>query len=238
MEREPVAIAASTISSGEAASWSRSSSLARFGDVPVLAEFAGQVAPGSAERQHGSSGQIVVKWLLLYWIDTESRGAAVGREHDPVIQPATHEAQAALAFVKPAISRADIALDAPVFEPVPVAARNTFQTLGFGHGIRRVDTLGKPQPFANGRDGELPRCLAGPPTSKSARGRRLILFLMGGDGKPNRRHSRPLRPKSAPGAAALLFPAELHLIFGARQAKSPAGSSLVVAGSLSWSGMS
>ena len=34
---------------------------------------------------------------------------------------------------------ADIALDAPVFEPVPVAARNTFQTLGFGHGIRRVN---------------------------------------------------------------------------------------------------
>src|SRR5436190_13971948 len=139
MEREPVAIAASTISSGEAASWSRSSSLARFGDVPILAEFAGQVAPGSAERHHGSSGQIVVQWLLLYWIDTEPRGAAVRREHDPVVLPATHEAQAALAFVKPAIARADIALDAPVFEPVPIAARNTFQTLGFGHGIRRVN---------------------------------------------------------------------------------------------------
>ena len=111
----------------------------RFGDIPVLAEFAGQVAPGGTERQHGSSGQIVVQWLLLYWIDTESRGAAVGRKHDPVILPATHEAQAALAFVKPAIARADIALDTPVFEPVPVAARNAFQTHGFGHGIRRVD---------------------------------------------------------------------------------------------------
>src|SRR5207237_5075607 len=92
--------------------------LARLGDVPGLAEFAGQVAPSGTERQHGSSGQIVVQWLLLYWIDTEPRGTAVGREHDPVVLPATHEAQAALAFVKPAIARADIALDTPVFEPV------------------------------------------------------------------------------------------------------------------------
>ena len=138
MEREPVAIAASTISSGEAASWSRSSSRA-LEMSQFWQKFAGQVAPGSAERHHGSSGQIVVQWLLLYWIDTEPRGAAVGREHDPVVLPATHEAQAALAFVEPAIARADIALDAPVFEPVPVAARNAFQTLGFGHGIRRVD---------------------------------------------------------------------------------------------------
>jgi hypothetical protein len=136
MEREPVAIAASTMSSGEAASWSRSNSRA-FGDVPVLAEFAGQVAPGGTEGQHGRSGQIVVQWLLLDWIDAESRGAAVGREHDLLILPATHEAQAALTFVEPAIARADITLDPPVFEPVPVAARKAFQALRFGHRIRR-----------------------------------------------------------------------------------------------------
>src|SRR5258708_3098842 len=34
--------------------------------------------------------------------------------------------------------------------------------------------------------------LAGPPRGTNARGRQLILFLMGGDGKPNRRQSRPL----------------------------------------------
>src|SRR6266436_1915181 len=124
--------------------------LSRFGDVPVLAELAGQVAPGGTERQHGSSGQIVVQWLLLYWIDTESRGAAVGRKHDPVILPATHKAQAALAFAKPAIARADIALDTPVFEPVPVAARKAFQTLGFGHGIRRVDRWVNLSPLLTG----------------------------------------------------------------------------------------
>jgi hypothetical protein len=49
-----------------------------------------------------------------------SAGAAAGG-----ILPATHEAQAALAFVEPAIARADIALDTPIFEPVP-AASNAF----------------------------------------------------------------------------------------------------------------
>jgi hypothetical protein len=81
----------------------------------------------------------VVQWFFLYWIDTESRGAAVRCEHDPIVLPATHEAQAALAFVKPAIAWADIALDTPVFEPVPVAARNAFQALGLRHRIRRVN---------------------------------------------------------------------------------------------------
>jgi len=103
----------------------------------------------------------VVQWLLLYWIDTEPRGAAVGREHDPVILPATHEAQAALAFIEPAIARADIALDTPVFEPVPVAARNAFQTLGVQSWNSSCGSLGKPQFIANGRNGELPRYLAG-----------------------------------------------------------------------------
>jgi hypothetical protein len=112
--------------------------LSGFGDVPVLAEFARQVAPGGPERRHGSSGQIVVQWLVFYWIDTESRRAAVGREYDPVILPAAYEAQPALAFVKPAIARANVALDAPVFEPVPVAPGKAFQTLRSGHRIRCV----------------------------------------------------------------------------------------------------
>ncbi len=115
---------------------------------------------GGTMRESGSSGQVVVQWLLLDWIDTESRRAAVGREHDPVILPATHEAQAALAFVQPAIARADIALDTPVFEPVPVAARNALQALGLGHGIRRVDHL-YTSVLCRRADRD-PRCLARP----------------------------------------------------------------------------
>jgi len=48
------------------------------------------------------------------------------------------------------MARADIALDAPVFEPVPVAARNAFQTLGFGHGFRRVDRWADLSPLPTG----------------------------------------------------------------------------------------
>ena len=69
-------------------------------------------------------------------------------EDNDSIDVATHYAKGELGDLKAAIAhvdrmlaiaRANIALDTPVFEPVPVAARNAFQTLGFGHGIRRVD---------------------------------------------------------------------------------------------------
>ena len=59
-------------------------------------------------------GQVVVQRFLLDRIDAESRGAAVGGEHDPVVLPAAHEAQAALALVELAEARADVALNAAV----------------------------------------------------------------------------------------------------------------------------
>jgi hypothetical protein len=62
----------------------------------------------------------LVQGLLFYWIDTESRGAAISREHDPVILAAAHEAQAALAFVHPAAARADVALHPAVLQRVPI----------------------------------------------------------------------------------------------------------------------
>jgi hypothetical protein len=71
----------------------------------------------------------VVQGLLLDWIDTEPRGAAIGGEHDAVVLAPAHKAKATLAFIELAIAWADVALDAPVVEPMPVAARNSFQTL-------------------------------------------------------------------------------------------------------------
>src|SRR5437879_3178399 len=112
--------------------------------------------------------------------------------------PDTHEAQDALAFVKPAIARADIALDAPVFEPVPIAARNTFQTLGFGHGIRRVNRWADLSLLPTGVTEACHDIEPGPSRGTNARGRRLILFLMGGDGKPSRQQFRPLRSRVLP----------------------------------------
>ena len=90
--------------------------LARLGDVPVLAELAGEIAAGGAERQHRRAGQEVVQRLLLDRIDAEPGRAAVGGEHQLLAPARAHEAQAALAVVQAAVARADVALDAPVVE--------------------------------------------------------------------------------------------------------------------------
>src|SRR5262249_47658545 len=103
--------------------------IARFRDVPVLAELAGEVAPRRAEREHRRAGKKVVERLFFDRIDAESRRAPVRGEHDRVVVPRAHVAEAALALVKPAIARAEVALDAAVLELVPIAARSTGQKL-------------------------------------------------------------------------------------------------------------
>src|SRR3546814_1690624 len=49
-----------------------------------------------------------------------------GRENYLVVLPSAHEAEAALTLLELAFPRADVALDAPVVEPVPVAAGHAF----------------------------------------------------------------------------------------------------------------
>src|SRR5213076_1487578 len=88
--------------------------LARLGDVPVLTELAGEVAPRGAEREHAGAGVEVVQRLLLDRVDAEAARAAVRREDDLVPFALAHEAQAALPFVQRAVAGADVALDAPV----------------------------------------------------------------------------------------------------------------------------
>ena len=99
---------------------------ARFGDVPVLAELAGEVAACSAERQDAAAGVEMVERLLLDWVDAEARGAPVGGEHNLIIGAAAHETCAALSFVQFAVARAQVALDAPVIQQVPVLGRILF----------------------------------------------------------------------------------------------------------------
>src|SRR6202043_1923610 len=94
--------------------------LARLADVPVLAELAGQVAAGGAERQHRGAGQEMVQRLLLDWIDAVAARPAVGLEHDLAALAGAHETEAALPLEQLAGPRAEIALDAPILEAVPV----------------------------------------------------------------------------------------------------------------------
>jgi len=98
--------------------------LARLADVPVLAELAGEIAAGGAEGQHRRAGQEVIERLLFDRIHAIAARTAPGGEYDPVILVGTHETQPALAGVQFAVTRAHVALHAPVGERVPVFRRH------------------------------------------------------------------------------------------------------------------
>src|SRR5262249_24972485 len=82
-------------------------------------ELAGKVAARGAERKDARARIEVVERLLLHRVVAEPRRAAVGREHHAAVFHLAHEAKAALAFVQPAIARAQVALDAAVGEAMP-----------------------------------------------------------------------------------------------------------------------
>src|SRR5215469_10023458 len=63
----------------------------------------------------------MVERFFLDRIDAKSGRAPVGGEHNLLVLPDAHKAQPALAFVKPAIARTDIALDAPIRQSMPIA---------------------------------------------------------------------------------------------------------------------
>jgi hypothetical protein len=96
--------------------------LGRFGNVPVLAELTREVATGGPKREHRSAWQKVVEWLLLDWVDAETRGSPVGCQNDRIIVAGAHKAQAALAFPQLAKTRAKVTLDAAVPKLMPIAA--------------------------------------------------------------------------------------------------------------------
>ncbi len=113
------------------------SDLAALGDRVVLAELAGQVAAGGAERQHRRSGQEVVQRLLLDRVDAEPRRAPPGGQPDLAALGRPDETEPALALVQLAFARTDIAADAAVRQrgPVPGGDRVGRQDVGQAHGI-------------------------------------------------------------------------------------------------------
>jgi hypothetical protein len=98
--------------------------LPRLTNVPILAELARQVAPRRPEREYRSAGVKVVQRLLLDRIHAESTGATVGGEHDRVVLAHPDKAHPALPLPQMAVAGAQVALDAPVVEFVPVFGRN------------------------------------------------------------------------------------------------------------------
>jgi hypothetical protein len=64
----------------------------------------------------------MIERFFLNRIDAKSGRTSVGGEHDLLVLPGAHKAQAALAFMQFAIARTDIALDAPIRQSMPIAA--------------------------------------------------------------------------------------------------------------------
>ena len=100
----------------------------RLGDVPVLAELAGEVAAGGTEGKNAAAGVKMVEWLLLDGVDAEAGGAAVGGELHRPIKHLPDEAGAALAFVQLTVTRTEVALDATIGQGMPPAG-------GVVHGV-------------------------------------------------------------------------------------------------------
>jgi hypothetical protein len=94
----------------------------RLGNVPVLAELAGEVAAGGAEGEDAAAGVEMVERLFFDGVDAEAGGAAVGGELHGAIDHLADKAGAALAFVQLAVARAKVALDAAIGQRVPPAA--------------------------------------------------------------------------------------------------------------------
>ena len=118
-------------------------------DIPVLTELAGQVTARRPKTEHRRARQEMIEGLLLDGVDAIAARAAIGGEHNLIVGPGTHETQPALALVEFAQSRAQIALDAPVFQGVPVAPGETGHVfrdcagvlISFGH-IHRKNSRG------------------------------------------------------------------------------------------------
>ncbi len=107
--------------------------LARFADVPVLAEFAGEVAACRAEGKNRRTGQKVIERLFLDGIDAKTRGAAIGGEHQALRPSGADETKPSLSGAQDATARTKIASEPPIRETGPVASEGKFGKISLGH---------------------------------------------------------------------------------------------------------
>ena len=95
--------------------------LSRFGNGPVLAKFAGQVAPGGSEGEDRGARVEVVEWLLFDRVDAETGRAAVGCQGNLAADILAHETESALSLFELAQPRAKLAHNTTVVERLPIA---------------------------------------------------------------------------------------------------------------------
>ena len=90
----------------------------------ILAECAGEITSRRPKAQHWSPGQEMVEGFFLNRIDTESTGAAVGGKDDLVPLPTAHKTQPPLPIAQFTKTRADVALNTPILDRMPVPPRH------------------------------------------------------------------------------------------------------------------
>jgi hypothetical protein len=86
----------------------------RLADIPVLAEFTGQVAPRRTKGKHRGTWIIMIERFLLDRIDTETGRTPVGGKDHAFAFPHTHETRTALTITQLAVTRTQVTLNAPV----------------------------------------------------------------------------------------------------------------------------
>ena len=106
-------------------------------DLVGLKADLGALILGVLLAKHRRAGEEVVQWLLLDRVDAVAARAPVRGQDESLALARADEAQTALAVAEAATTRADVTLDAPILECVPVTAGNTFQSHVAGHRIHR-----------------------------------------------------------------------------------------------------
>src|SRR5206468_8654136 len=90
-----------------------------FGDGPVLAKPAAEIASSRAEQQHARSRQKMIQRFLLNGVDAKPAAPAISCEHHSVTNSLPNETESALAFIEFAEPRTQPTLDPTIRQHLP-----------------------------------------------------------------------------------------------------------------------
>lgn len=93
-----------------------------FTDIPVLTEFATQIASGGPKGEHGASGIKMIQWFFFYGVNAKSTGAPITGEFDLTVQVLSYETYATLTCAQATVARTEIALYPAIVETMPIVS--------------------------------------------------------------------------------------------------------------------
>lgn len=99
-----------------------------FADIPILAKAASEIASSSAKGKDAGAGIEVIEWFFFDRIDAKAAAFAICREYHLLVDVLSDKAEATLSFAELAGAWAEIALNLPLVDRLPVPS---------GIGVRR-----------------------------------------------------------------------------------------------------